>query len=351
MPAARRSLRGASPRAALRAQPWRFGFDAAVRVLAGRRDPADAIRFRTPPGLAFPAADVVGLDEPAQSPPKLTVTVMGLTGPSGVMPRTYTATLTQSLRARSRALHDFADMLGHRFVAFFARAGTKYRPARAAEAAPASELDPVSQSVLALIGYGTPFLAPRVAAGQSALLHYAGLFAMRPRSADRLAALASDWLGMRVEVIEFAGAWLSLPPDQRTRLSANPLRATFCRLAVDAAIGVRAWDSQARFTLAHRPAKPSGLRGDAAGSAGATPLGCPGPGVCRVRAGLCRQSRAGGGRRYHDCVWILRPTRRQGSAGMLWLPTAELVPRADAADAVFEAELVEAQQLARGQGR
>ena len=33
-------------------------------------------------------------------------------------------------RGRSLALHDFLDMLGHRFVAFFARAGMKYRPAR-----------------------------------------------------------------------------------------------------------------------------------------------------------------------------------------------------------------------------
>ena len=100
--------------------------------------------------------------------------------------------------------------------------------------------------LLSLTGYGTPHLTDRLAAGDEPLLHYAGLFAMRPRSADRLGALISDWLGMKVEVVEFAGAWLPLPPDQRTRLSAH---GAWCRLGVDAAAGVRAWDPQARIIL------------------------------------------------------------------------------------------------------
>ena len=65
--------------------------------------------------------------------------------------------------------------------------------------------DPVTRVLLALTGYGTPHLTDRLAAGTEPLLHYAGLFAIRPRSADRLGALISDWLGMRVEVVEFAG--------------------------------------------------------------------------------------------------------------------------------------------------
>jgi type VI secretion system protein ImpH len=143
-------------------------------------------------------------------------------------------------------------------VAFFARAGVKYRPARVAELAMAqgvSTQDPVARVLLALTGYGTPHLADRLAAGAEPLLHYAGLFALRPRSADRLGALISDWLGMRVDVVEFAGAWLPLPPDQRTRLSAN---GAWCRLGVDAAAGVRAWDPQARIVLR---IGPLGLRG------------------------------------------------------------------------------------------
>ena len=115
----------------------------------------------------------------------------------------------------------------------------------------------MARVLLALTGYGTPHLADRLAAGTEPLLHYAGLFALRPRSADRLGALVSDWLGMHVEVVEFAGAWLPLPPDQRTRLSAH---GAWCRLGVDAAAGVRAWDPQARIVLRIGPLDLKGFQ-------------------------------------------------------------------------------------------
>src|SRR4051812_42206955 len=75
--------------------PRRFQFDAAVHVLtraAGTDDPADAVRFRTPPGLVFPGADVLEVRRDGAHP-DVTVGVMGLTGPSGVLPRYYTETV------------------------------------------------------------------------------------------------------------------------------------------------------------------------------------------------------------------------------------------------------------------
>ncbi len=243
--------------ARLRRQPWRFGFDAAVRVLARaerRSDFTDIARFRSPPALAYPPADVTEVrpDQGKSGLPRVTASVMGLTGPAGVLPRFFSEIVTATLRDRSRALHDFLDMLGHRMVGLFARAGAKYRLHRAAETAmldsPPSP-DPVSRAVLALGGYGTDHLVPRLAAGPEPLLHYAGFYAMRPRSADRLAALASDWLGREVEVVQFAGAWLKLPADQQTRLAVGRRPGAWNRLAVDAAIGTRAWDVQARVIL------------------------------------------------------------------------------------------------------
>jgi type VI secretion system protein ImpH len=245
------SKRSESPYARLQREPRRFGFDAAVRILgrvAERKDVAEAARFRTAPGLAFPPADVTLVQDANDgSPPRVTVTVMGLTGTSGVLPRYYTEVLSTTLRDRSRALHDFLDMLAHRLVALFAGAGTKYRLHRAAEAVstpgtePPAKPDPVSQALLSLTGYGTPYLTDRLSAGTDPLLHYSGFFATHPRSADRLEAMASDWLGRPVQVQQFAGAWLPLAPDQQTSLAVGK--------GVDAAIGTRAWDVQARIIL------------------------------------------------------------------------------------------------------
>jgi type VI secretion system protein ImpH len=249
-----------SPLDRLAGEPRHFGFDAAVRLLlhaARTPDPADVVRFRSAPGLAYPPADVLSIAQgDASLPPKLTVTVMGLTGASGVLPRGYTEVLNATLRTRSRALHDFVDVLSHRLVALFARAGSKYRPHRAAEVNQlaghvrnAVARDPVSDVLLSLTGYATGKMTDRLPAGADALLHYSGFFATRPRSAERLEAMISDWCGRPVQVLQFAGAWLPLPPDQRTRLYQARGTAQFSQLGVDSAAGVRAWDVQARIVL------------------------------------------------------------------------------------------------------
>jgi len=253
-------MKSRSPLERLAQTPRRFGFDAAVRVLTLARhtdDPSEVARFRSPPGLTYPPADV--LEFRGEGRPDVTVGMIGLTGPSGVLPRHYTDSVVQALRGRSASLHAFLDTLSHRFVAFFARAGAKYRPARAAESAamrtPPTE-DPIARVLLALTGHGTAHLTDRMLIGNEPLLHYAGLFAMRPRSAERLGALVSDWLGMQAEVIEFAGAWLSLPPDQRTRIGAI---GQFSQLSANAAAGVRAWDPQARVILRIGPLDRAGF--------------------------------------------------------------------------------------------
>ncbi|WP_254070315.1 type VI secretion system baseplate subunit TssG [Acidisphaera sp. L21] len=245
--------RGAADR--LQTEPRRFSFDAAVRVLTflrRRANPAEAVRFRSSTGLAFPSAEVLTVEPgEAEAPPGMAVTLFGLTGPSGVLPRHYTDAVVAGLRNRSRSLHDFLAVLSQAMTAFFAAAGTKYRPHRAADVAKLAGEgdDPVASALLALTGYGTPHLTDRLPAGVSPLQHYAGLFAARPRSADRLAALASDWLARPVEVQQFMGAWLPLPPDQRTSLARGLQLGNFSRLSEDATIGIRAWDQQARIVL------------------------------------------------------------------------------------------------------
>jgi type VI secretion system protein ImpH len=353
-------MRALSSYARLLAEPRRFRFDAAVRVLthaAGTSDPAEAARFRTPPGLAYPPADILSVAPAVDGqPPRVAAGLIGLTGVAGVLPRPYTAFMTATLRRRSPALHDFVDMLSHRFVAFFARAGAKYRFARATETAAAAqppESDRVAEALLAFSGFATPHLWPRLAVGVEPLLHYAGLFAGRPRSAEKLAALVSDWLGRKVEIVQFAGAWLPLLPDQRTALAAGRKPGNWNRLGVDAAIGVRAWDLHARIILRIGPLDRASFATLLPDRAGLQRL------VSLVRAFLgfeiafaVNPVLAG------PEVPPLRLDPRADPAARLgwnsWIPAPEGLPlglrRADAADALFEAEIVEAEELA-GKGR
>ena len=244
-----------SPRDRLAQAPRRFDFDAAIRVLqhdAGSTEPAATARLRSATHLAYAGADVLALHE-AEAPgdvPAMVVATMGMVGATGVLPRGYTEQVTTATRERSPSLHAFIDMLADRLVAHFAAAGAKYRPARAAEAARLDGgHDRIARLLLSLTGYATPGLAERLDCGTAPLLHYSGFFATRPRSADRLASMASDWLGRTVEVVQFAGAWLDVPPDQRTALPMGGMAGAFCRLGEDAAVGVRAWDVQGRVLL------------------------------------------------------------------------------------------------------
>ncbi len=244
---------GASVFARLLAEPWRFGFDAAVRLLMRVRrkaEPHEAARFRTVPNLAYPAADVVSVnDQHPGRPPDVATTVGGLTGPSGVLPRLYTEQVIRQARARSEGLHTFVDMLGQRMLAAFAQAGIKYRPARAAEQARLGGTpDPHRGSLLALVGEAEPTLR-RPDHERETILHYAGLFAAWPRSADRLEAMLSEWMGHPVQVRQFQGCWLVLPIDQQSRLPKGRDRGQFNRLGYDAAIGARAWDAHGRVEI------------------------------------------------------------------------------------------------------
>jgi type VI secretion system protein ImpH len=115
--------------------PYRFDFYQAVRVLEYLRrerrgdEPAsvgavghddvegELVRFRAQVSLSFPAAAISELRHPtgdggevdAPSPPEMTVTFLGLTGPSGVLPRHYTELMVQRVRQKDSALRDFLD--------------------------------------------------------------------------------------------------------------------------------------------------------------------------------------------------------------------------------------------------
>ena len=274
--------------------------------------------------------------------------MIGLTGPSGVLPRLFTDLVTQTLRTRSGALHAFLDMLAHRMTAFFAGAGVKYRLDRAAETSAAAGMpgrDPISEALLAYVGYATPHLAPRLATGTDPLLHYAGFFAGRPRSAEKLAALVSDWLDRKVEVIQFAGAWLPLPVDQRTALAAGLRPGAWNRLGREAAIGVRAWDPQARIILRLGPLDRATFETLLPDRIGLQRL------VAMVRAFLGFET----GFAINPVLARAEvpPLRLDAAADPAprlgwntWVPApgpaTPGTPRGDAADAVFEAELVEA---------
>jgi type VI secretion system protein ImpH len=101
----------------------------------------------------------------------------------------------------------------------------------------------------AAIGLGTPHLASALATPLPAVLYHAGGLAARSRSAERLRGMLCEETGADVQIVEFAGGWVRLPPSEQSRLAAPGQPGRYVQLGVDAALGSQVWDPPARFLV------------------------------------------------------------------------------------------------------
>lgn len=271
-------------------EPFVFDFFQAVRLIqaleagrapVGRSGPpeAEVVRFRAHLSLSFPPSSIAGLQPPASPdrPFELTQPFLGLTGPSGVLPRHYTELLFR-VQANHQfderyALRDWLDLFNHRLVSLFYRAWEKYRPHLGYDpdrfADPEVEPDALTRGVFSLIGIGTGRLRGRLfgrgpglgtnpvasralgapsRAEDLALIRYAGLLAHRPRSAEGLRALLLDYFGLGVEISQFQGRWMALEPASQSRIASDRKHSNNC-LGMNAVVGERIWDVQGSFRI------------------------------------------------------------------------------------------------------
>jgi type VI secretion system protein ImpH len=253
--------------ARVRAEPRRFGFFQAVRLLEGEAlrgagthrelalvgEETDArqrtVKFSAATHLSYPQSEIDTLVEQPPAPPEIAVNFLGLTGPSGVLPQHYSVALIRELRRRNTALRDFFDLFNHRLIAFFYRAWAKYRIPISVDRGGAEGRDGATQTLRALIGFGTDGMQVRNSIGQHALLHYAGLLGHFPRNALSLERLLSDYFRLPIRIEPFAGRWLIIPPEQRSRLGGRGQRPQFAGLGIDCVLGTAYWDVQGNFAI------------------------------------------------------------------------------------------------------
>jgi type VI secretion system protein ImpH len=218
-------------------EPGRFSLDQAVAVIAPAADPTE-VSYRTVSRLGAPAAEVV---QARHAERELVTPTFGLIGPGGVLPRHYTAWVDAEGRKRSPALHAFLDLLSRRFTGLYVKAGAKYRPTRNPRQA--------EQVLAAAVGLGTPHLADALATPLEALLYHAGELASGARSAERLRGMLSEETGAEVRIIEFAGGWTRLAPEEQTRLTSSAFGGLHLRLGIDMVAGTQVWDASAGFLV------------------------------------------------------------------------------------------------------
>jgi type VI secretion system protein ImpH len=260
---------------ALRKRPQAFGFFQAIRILqrhfdlrATEGEQRFPIGFDHPPALeiarlasvaslAFPQSEILALDlEPPfvedhpPSPPQITVSFMGLIGPSGVLPTHYTQAVIDEAKSRRGApTLDFFNLFNHRLISLFYRAWEKYRlPANFENAhwtqqpAGRRSADAISECVYALVGMAPIGTRRRQLLADEAYLFYSGHFFSQPRNASSLERMLAEFFSMPIRVQQFMGEWLQLSDDQMTSLGGGGRNAANNRLGVDALAGSRVWN-------------------------------------------------------------------------------------------------------------
>jgi type VI secretion system protein ImpH len=246
------------------------------RVKVGRSGPAraEAVRFCARISLSFPPSSIYELRRPTTGTPIpiMVQAFMGLTGPSGVLPRIYTEKLYKIEREvrtpEKHALRDWFDLFNHRLVSLFYRAWEKYRfyvPFERGEYG-GPEPDPFTACLYSLIGLGSKPLRGRlrVIARESVdqdgeiekrvlakiedlvLLHFSGVLGHRPRCAVALESMVGHQFDVPARVDQFQGQWLELETSSRTRLDADDGNN---KLGVSAVAGDRVWSRQSKFRI------------------------------------------------------------------------------------------------------
>lgn len=235
-------------------KPYRFQFFQAIRLLerfhedrtalGGYGSPGGEVaRLCVNPSTSFPASEIQEMQQPETGPRRMIVNFLGLTGPVGVLPTSYTELLVDRLRAKDTTLRDFLDLFHHRILSLFYMAWRKNRAPVMFEKA---EKDQFSARLMSLVGLGTRGMRNRQEIPDAAFLFYAGLLMMQTRPAAALESILRDYFGAGVEVGQFVGGWYPVARGAQCKLGEEGYSS---RLGRGAVVGDEIWDRQSRIRV------------------------------------------------------------------------------------------------------
>jgi len=251
---------GPSPAGArLAREPYCFDFFQAVRLLEKVRpnlapvgnfvSPAKEVAyFGAHPSLAFPASQIQSLECLENGQLRMLVNFMGLIGPEGALPNPYTSLVIERLRAGDTSLRDFFDLFNHRIISLFYRAWRKYRFELGYEEQEGSRF---SRDILSFVGLGTDGLQGRECVPDDALVYYSGLLAQKPRSAQALRQILTDYFNIPVEIEQFVGGWCRL--DEQTQCCLSEEGSVSSELGYGAVVGDAVWNQQSKVRVVLGP--------------------------------------------------------------------------------------------------
>lgn len=234
------------------AEPWRFDFFAAMRLLersysqqprigdsASLRE--DYVTLGQDPYLEFPASNLTAVERLPQGRLRVLVRFLGLLGPQGALPLATTEEALHWSLMRDDAFPRFLDIFNNRFLQLFFRVWADARPIAQHDR---PREDRFVTYIGSTIGLGSGIFHNLDSIPDSAKLAFAGLIGAQARGASRLRGLISGMFNVAVEIEEFVGSYLEFEASQRTRLGQRN-----SRLGADMLMGSSVFSIEDKFRV------------------------------------------------------------------------------------------------------
>jgi len=255
------------PLGELARRPETFGFFQALRRIecASRDKPRlgsaarpgdEPVRIGQEPSLGFAPSSLFRFVPGAEgNPAKLTVLFQGFFGPNGPLPLHLTEYARDRLRnAGDPTLVRFADVFHHRLLLLFYRAWAQAQPVVSFDR---PENDRFATYSGALFG-GVPIdVQEDNGLDFRTRLFFSGHMSSQTKNPSSLASLLTGALGVKAQIQEFVGEWVSLPPEARWKLGNSSQPGL---LGMSATLGGRAWMVQHKFRVVLGPLPPGAQR-------------------------------------------------------------------------------------------
>lgn len=227
-----------------------FSFYQVLRLLrsfaAAEKDNtmSDRIRIRPQISLAFPAADVNGVEAPEDEDGvdyRVTATFLGLYGTSSPLPTFYTEDLMAEASEDETVTREFIDIINHRIYLLLFQSWSKYRQFLTVEEE--GRFDHLIR-LFSLLGLSEEPLRKDIP-NALGLLRYIGLLTQRPRSSLGLKTLLRDVTGgLPVDVVSCILRKVRIPEAQRLCLGRSG-----SQLGKDSYVGEEIEDRMGKFRI------------------------------------------------------------------------------------------------------
>ncbi|AHG20943.1 hypothetical protein Z042_16030 [Chania multitudinisentens RB-25] len=204
----------------------------------------EPLRLGQQPSLSF-APSTLASAGPASHASQYQVMIysFGLFGPNGPLPLHFTEYVRERyLHNQDRTLLDFINLFHHRLILLFYRAWANGQPTVSLDR---EDDQAFTRYLSSLVGMGVSRLSPRDNLPTHAKYFMAGHLVRQGRDAEGLAKILRSYFQVPVRIIENLPVWLSIAPEQQTRLVAGQAQP----LGREAFLGRAVRDVQHKFRI------------------------------------------------------------------------------------------------------